>query len=138
MSMGVSVGVSVGVSAGAAVDVSVGLSVDKPVGLSVVPRLAVEMAVEIVVELAVELAVEIAMASATGLHGVPRHSVEAHGMPVECPQLSVERRGNSREMSWRSADTAAVLRQKDKECTSLHKKRDDCRQLRYGCVFVCS
>ena len=68
-----------------------------------------------------ELAVELAMARAMGLHGVPRHSVEAHGMSVEargrstgveCPRLSVERRGNSRGMPWRSVDTAAVLRQK--------------------------
>ena len=29
------------------------------------------------------LAVEIGMAGAMGLHGVPRHSVEAHGMPAE-------------------------------------------------------
>ena len=126
-------GLSVGLSPGAAVDVPVGLSVDKPVGRSVVPRLAVEIvvenAVELAVDFAVDLAVEIVMASAMGLHGVPRHSVEAHGMPVEalgrsavaveCPRLSVERRGNSRRMPWRSVDTATVLRQKDKSCTSL-------------------
>ena len=89
MSAGAAVGVSVGHSANVpvglcactAVDVSVGLSVDKPVGLSLVPRLAVAMV--IAVEFDVELAVELAMASAMGLQGVPRHSVEAHGIPVE-------------------------------------------------------
>ena len=59
--------------------------------LSVVPRLAVEIAVEI----AVDTAVEIAMANAMGLHGVPRHSVEGHGMPVEARARSAVARGVS-------------------------------------------
>ena len=61
-------------------------------GLSVVPRLAVvcrgclpwlavEIAVEIAVGLAMDNAVDIAMASAMGLHGVPRHAVAFRGSP---------------------------------------------------------
>ena len=41
------------------------------------------------------IAVEIAMASAMGLHGVPRHSVEAHGIPVEARGRSAVARGVS-------------------------------------------
>ena len=58
-------------------------------GLSVVPRPAVVCRgclPWVAVEISVEIAVEIAMASAMGLHGAPRHSVEAHGMPVEGPR----------------------------------------------------
>ena len=38
---------------------------------------------------------EIAMAGAMGLHGAPRHSVEAHGMPVEARGRSAVARGVS-------------------------------------------
>ena len=84
---------------------------------------AVEIAVEIAVDFAAEIVVEIAMASATGLHGLELLATAFRGSPwkpvegprpVECPRLSVERRGHSRGIPWRSVDTAAVFRQKDK------------------------
>ena len=56
---------------------------------------------------------------------MPRHSVEANGIPVEARGVSavargvsVECRGNNHGMPWWRMGTAAVLRQKDKSCTS--------------------
>ena len=85
-----------------------GLSVDKPVGLSVVPRLAVEIVVEVAVEIAmelpVEIAVEIAMASAMGLHGVPRHSVEARGRSAVARGVSAVVRGTLWKQPWNAVE----------------------------------
>ena len=101
--VGRSANLSVGPSVGAAVDVSVGLSVDTPVGLSAVPRLSVQIAVES----AVEIAVELAMASAKGLHGIPWHSVEAHGMTMESRGRSTVARGVVRGCRWKAVEVAA-------------------------------
>ena len=68
---------------------------------------------EIAVELAVELVGEIAMASPMGLHGVPRHSVKAHGMPVEARGRSAVARGVSavvRGTPWKKPRNAVEVR----------------------------
>ena len=127
-----SVGVSVDVSVGVSVGVAEGTFVDIAVGDRGLPWYAVGAAVEIAVEIAVDLAVEIVVEmpwlvprASTILRYLPRHSVDARvgcaykpvegpRLPVECPRLSVKRHGHGRGMPWRSMDTTALLRQKDK------------------------
>ena len=71
-----------------------------------------------------DLPVEIAMDSdghprcSATCRSIPWKPMECPWKPVECPRLPVDCRGNSRGMPWRPMGTAAVLRQKDKECTS--------------------
>ena len=130
--MDVPAGVSVGVAAGASVGVAVGVTVGIDVGLSVVPRLAVVCRECLPWRLPWRLPRALPWGlpsrlpwleswTSTGFRDMPRHSVEAHGVPVEvrgvspvAGGVSVENGRNSRGIPWRPMGTAAVLRQKDK------------------------